>query len=595
LIIQTRQLNEYSPIEDYAVLTDGRAAALISKDGRIDWWPVPTMDAPPVCASILDAERGGYISVAPDIEFQVERRYVAHTNVLESVMTTVNGSIRVTSALNMASVGRPPWTELAFRIEGLTGEVAMRWSFIPGSQFETVTARCSLENGTAVIKAGTHTIVSRFDGDADTVVSANEVTASFSVKSGSRTVVAFVATRGEPVTVPSVSDIDSRIDATVEVWSQWSASIAPPERWSEVVTRSALLLKTLIAEDTGAISAAATTSLPERIGGPKNWDYRYSWIRDSSFVIDAFLNLGLDEEVQNTVSWLLAAIKDNGPELHVFYTLAGGITSTAVELDATGYRNSRPVHCGNGASNQLQLGNYGDVFDSVYRYLIKGNVLDVTSEELLRDLVGRCCDEWMEPDSGIWELNDIEQYTISKISCWVALDRAVKLFERGHIHGGDIARWRQERDAVRAFVRKRCWSTKRNSYSFYADTDELDASVLLCARTGFDVGPRLVSTIEAISRELRHGAFVYRYTRAEESEGAFVACTFWLVEALAAVGQREAATLLMDEGVRLVNDVGVLAEQIDVSTGAFLGNVPQALSHLALINAAYSLWPNRFE
>ncbi len=355
------------------------------------------------------------------------------------------------------------------------------------------------------------------------------------------------------------------------------------------MTRSALLLKTLIAEDTGAISAAATTLLRERIGGGKNWDYRFSWVRDSSFAIDAFLNLGLNKEVQSAFSWLLTAIKDNGPELHVFYTLAGAITSSAVELGATGYRNSRPVHCGNDASNQLQLGNYCDVFDSVYRYLIKGNVLDVTSEVLLRDLAERCCDEWMQSDSGIWELNDIEQYAISKINCWVAVDRAVKLFERGHLHGGDIARWRNERYAVRAFVRKRCRSTKRNSYSFYADTDELDASVLLCARTGFDIGPRLVSTIEAISRELCHGALDYRYTRAEESEGAFVACTFWLVEALAAVGQRESATMLMDEDICLVNDVGVLAEQIDRSKGEFLGNVPQTLSHLALINAAYSL------
>lgn len=588
-MISSPRMEGYAPIEEYAVLTDGRTSALISLDGRIDWWAVPTLDGSPVCAALLDAEHGGYLSLSPVDDFDVERRYVEGTNVLEYVMTTAQGSVRVTCALNMAATGRLPWTELALRVEGLTGDVVMQWVLSTDTQSNTTSTESSIEQGVPVVRVGGLTIATLFDGDGDVSVTPGALSASFTTTAGATVVLALLATDGEPVLVPEISIVDERLDATIDNWLRWSSTIRSPEQWRDAIVRSALVLKSLLAESTGAIAAAVTTSLPERIGGPKNWDYRFSWVRDSSFAIDALINLDLSEEVHNAVAWLLHAISRNGPDLHVLYTLTGEMPEDEEKLDVSGYRDSQPVRSGNGAAGQLQLGNYGDVFDTVYRYVKEGNLLDLTSQGLLCALVEQCCDEWKEPDSGIWELHKIEHFTISKIGCWVAMDRAVKLSQIGQLHGGDVSKWRIERDAIREFIEQHCWSESKKAYTFYAGTEDLDASVLLSARTGFDVGERLASTIEAVSRELREGPLVYRYTGAETSEGAFVACTFWLVEALAVSGQREQAIRLMDEAVDLTNDVGILSEQIDPKTRAFLGNIPQALSHLALINAAHSI------
>lgn len=588
-MIPSPRIEGYAPLQDYAVLTDGRTSALISLDGRVDWWPVSTLDALPVCAAVLDAERGGFFSLSPVGASDVVRQYVEGTNVLESVFTSQDGSVRVTSALNMASSGRLPWTELALRVEGLSGEVPMRWTFTCDTRFQTDGVSIAVEQDVPIVRLGTCTIATLFSKEDDIVVKPDEVSAAFTVTAGSKVVVALLATNDAPVFVPKLSAIDARLDASKDNWRRWSAMIDPTQNWHEAVTRSALVLKSLLAEYTGAIAAAATTSLPERIGGPKNWDYRFSWVRDSSFAIDALINLGLSEEVHNAVAWLLQAMRRNGPDLHVFYTLAGEMPGDEKDLDATGYRGSQPVRAGNGAASQLQLGNYGDVFDTVHRYVKDGNVLDLASQKLLSELADRCCDEWRQPDSGIWELPERQHYTISKIGCWVALDRAVQLHELNQLRTGDAKRWRREREEIRRYIERECWSEKKQSYTFYAGTDDLDASVLLSARTGFDVGARLTTTIDAISAELRHGPLLYRYTGAEASEGAFVACTFWLVQALAAAGQRVQAVTLMDEAVMLANDVGVMGEQMDPMTRAFLGNMPQALSHLALINAAHSI------
>ncbi len=577
----------YAPIEDYGVLTDGRTSALLSLDGRVDWWPVPTLDAMPVFAAILDAERGGFLALSPVGDYDVERHYVEGTNVLESVITTGTGSVRVTSALNMASTGRLPWTELVFRVEGLEGIVSMERSLSPGTQFQTAEASSTKEQGVAVLRLGTHTVATLCGKvDAGSVV---ETGATFSVRAEEKYVQALLATNEEPLLVPTLQVIDARLDATKDNWRRWTAMVKAPERWSEEVTRSALVLKSLLAEYTGAMAAAATTSLPEKIGGSKNWDYRFSWVRDSSFAIDALLNLRLSEEIHNAVAWLLQAIRRNGPKLHVFYSLTGEEPGPEEALDAAGYRHSRPVRSGNGAASQRQLGNYGDVFDTVHQYVKEGNLLDLQTQDCLGELAKRCAMDWRKPDSGIWELQETQQYTISKIGCWVALDRAVKIHEMGQLRDADVVKWREEREAIREFIERECWSHEKRSYTFYAGTDQLDASVLLCARTRFDVGERLVGTIDAISRELREGPLVYRYSGARDSEGAFIACTFWLVEALAESGQLEAARELMDEAVTLTNDVGLLAEQMDPTSRAFLGNTPQALSHLALINAAFAI------
>jgi GH15 family glucan-1,4-alpha-glucosidase len=339
------------------------------------------------------------------------------------------------------------------------------------------------------------------------------------------------------------------------------------------------------------MAAAATTSLPEKIGGDRNWDYRFAWVRDSSFAIDALLRIGRLELVHSALRWLLDAVERTHPRLNVLYDLDGGVPDQCEELPLPGYRGSHPVRKGNTASPQLQLGCYGDLLETVSMYVQDGNDLGPDVARRIAEVASFTCRIWMKEDSGIWELDDLQHYTSSKIDCWVALDRALGLAERGAIPGADADDWRRERDRIRAFVETRCWSESRGSYTFYADTDDLDAAVLLAARTEFadPKGERMAGTITAIREELADGPFVYRYSGAQELEGAFLACSFWLVQALARAGRGDEAAELMDDVVALSNDVGLFSEQIDPGSRELLGNFPQALTHLSLVSAAFAL------
>ncbi len=585
----TRSDDGFAPIADYGVLGDGRTSALLAQDGRIDWWPLPTLDSPPVFAAMLDPEVGGHLTVAPFEPYEVERRYLDETNVLQTTFEVATGSVRTTTALNVGSAGRLPWTELAVRIEGLGGRVPMRWDLIPGTRFGQASPWVTRRDSTPVVTLGSQTLAVVTSGMGTVTVGPHRVHGEFVAEAGARELLACTATNGEPLFIPAAAAIDDRIDRTVEAWCRWSQRLAPIGRWTPVTTRSALALKTLITEASGAVAAAVTTSLPERIGGDKNWDYRYAWVRDSSFTIDALISLGLHEEVHGAVSWMLRAVRQNGPDLRVFYSLNGSAPGSEAHLAAPGYRHSAPVRDGNGAATQIQLGTYGDFFDTIFRYTEEGHILDPGTGRMLADLADRCCDDWRSPDSGIWELDDLQHYTISKIGCWVALDRAVRLGRAGQIPPDRSARWEAEARDIRAWIDRWCWSESKQSYVFYAGTVDLDASVLLAARTGFDRGPRLSSSIMAIEAELGPGPLFARYSDAECSEGAFVACAFWMVQALVLTGQTARAECLMEEAVGLCNDLGLLSEQIDRASGEFLGNVPQGLSHLSLVNAATEL------
>jgi len=582
---------DYAPIEDYAVLGDGRTVALVAADGSVDWWPVPTLHAPPICAALLDPAQGGRFSLAPVGCFHSQRRYLPDTNVLETTYQTDSGSVRVTEALNSGLAGRLPWTELARCVEGLDGHVRMQWSFFPGDRFGSARPWASLRSGMPVIVVRDQIMALIVHGADPGRISAHGVTGEAVVGVEDRLLIAVVVTDDEPLFIPDQTSIERRMDHSIRSWREWATGVEYEGPWRETIVRSALALKTLFYEPGGAIAAAATTSLPERIGGDKNWDYRFSWIRDSSFTIDAFISLGLHEEVHASVSWLLAALRNHGPDLHVFYTLDGGVPEDQVELAAPGYRGSQPVRSGNGAAAQRQLGNFGDLFDTIFRYVNAGHLLDRATALVLTDLADRCCDHWMDRDSGIWELDRLEHYTISKIGCWVALDRAGKLARDGQLPNEHTSRWFDEASEIKSWVDEHCWSADQFSYTMFAGSDELDASVLLAGRTGFECGDRLALTIEAIQGGLGvlDSPLLYRYSGMREEEGAFVACTFWMVDALVRTGRLNDATSLMGRAVRLVSELGLLAEQMDPSDGSFLGNFPQGLSHLALINAAQAL------
>ncbi|MGH9059570.1 MAG: glycoside hydrolase family 15 protein, partial [Acidimicrobiales bacterium] len=466
----------------------------------------------------------------------------------------------------------------------------MRLELAPGDRFGQASPWVTTWEGTPVMSVGDQSVAVVVDGAGPATVQAHAVGGRWTSTPGDRAIIAIVATDDEPLFVPPARAIDARLDRTIDSWRRWSDLLEDGGPWAADVRRSALALKTLLAEATGAIAAAATTSLPEGIGGAKNWDYRYAWVRDSSFALDALINLGLNEEVHGAVSWILDAVRRNGPALHVFYSLGGQLVDGESELDIAGYRHSRPVRSGNSASGQTQLGTFGDLLDTVCRYQAEGHLLDPPTGELLADLADRCCDRWRNRDSGIWELQRREHYTISKIGCWVALDRAVRLASAGQLRSLRVERWRAEAGEIRAWVDAHCFSETKDSYTFYAGTDELDAAVLLAARTRYCTpdDPRLRTTVEAIMAELmvESGPLLYRYSGQQRKEGAFLACSCWLVEALSYIGRVKEATEVFEGVVARCNDVGLYSEEMDPGTGAMLGNIPQTLSHLAVIGAA---------
>jgi GH15 family glucan-1,4-alpha-glucosidase len=589
-VIGSRDSDGYVPIEDYAVLGDGRSVALVATDGRVDWWPVPALDSPPAFAAVLDPKDGGYLELKPAAgDYSTSRRYLPDSNVLETTFVTDRGSVTVTDSMSMGAAGPLPWGEISRRVAGVTGSVDLVWAVAPGTRFDSCQPWTEVFDQAISIHLGDQQFAVLTFDVGEPIVTARDVSGRFTTGPGSVSLLSVTSSDNEPLFLPERVDLDHHLDRTVARWQEWSKWIRYDGRWLESVRRSALTLKLLLFSPTGAIAAAPTTSLPERIGGVKNWDYRYMWVRDSSYTVDALMELGLHEEVQAAVSFLLAAVRRTTPELHVFYTLDGDVPKEHSELDAEGYRRSQPVRAGNGAATQTQLGTFGDLMDTMWHYADSGHRLDPPNRRLLADLADRCCDLWRQPDAGIWELPDQRHYTNSKMGCWVALDRAVRLGDAGAIESDHVRRWRADRDAIRTWVNEHCWSDAKHSYTFYAGSEELDAATLLAGHTGFDRGDRLAGTVAAVQRELAEGPLVYRYTGMQGEEGAFVACSFWLVTALAHLDRHDDAVALMDEATLLVNDVGLLAEQIDPRTRQMLGNHPQGLSHLALINAATTL------
>lgn len=581
------------PIDSYAPIGDGRTVALIGLDGSIDWLPLPELTDLPVFARLLDEDTGGCLELQPTEEFQSRRRYIPGTNVLETTFRTDAGTVRVTDALVSGIAGRLPWAELARRVDGIEGEVEMRWRVHPGSSLQTAAPWMeSTPHGTVIRSGATAFVVVGFehgpkrpdpDGPTGPVLEG-----SFTTSRGSRHLLALASTHDEPLHFPDPRNVDDGIDRTVGNWRHWSSVFSYRGPWEKHVQRSALALKLLIHSPTGSIAAAATTSLPERPEGGKNWDYRHAWVRDLAYSAHALVRFGLREETHAALSWLLRTIRDHGPELHVMYTLDGGLVPQPTVYDVRGWRGIGPVVTGNPASGQLQLGVYGDLLAICRTYVDAGNVLDAGTARLLADMADRTCDLWRNPDSGMWELAELRHYTSSKMGCWKALDDAVALADAGIIPGS-AERWSAERDRIRAWVDENCWSAQRSAYVFFAGTDELDTSVLLHAPSGFDRGERMSTTIDALTEDVGAGPLMYRYTGAGAEEKTFVACAFWRVEALACVGRHEEALALMDELVDAANDVGIYAEMIDADDGSAWGNTPQALSHLAFLSAAMTI------
>jgi len=588
------RVDGYAPIRDYALIGDGRTAALVALDGSIDWLALPRLDSETIFARLLDAERGGAFELAPEIDFRAEREYVEDTNVLQTTFVTARGTVRVNDAITLDHGGLLPWFELVRGIEGVSGAVPMRWRITPRYGAGEAPAELSVDPLGAAVRAtsrGLSLVVYPFDA-GDPHHTDDEIGGSFETEKGSSASLVLRATHDEPIPFARRDWAERRLGDTAGDWKRWLNGAGVEGEWDAFVRRSALALRLLTYVPTGAIVAAPTTSLPERLGGDRNYDYRYCWVRDTAFTLDALINLDLLVQVHESFAWLLDAIAETEPDLHVFYNLEGETVSGQEELELDGYRGSHPVRRGNAAAGQLQLGCYGDLLETAELYVREGNALDDATAERLADILDHLTTIWTKEDSGIWELPDLQHYTSSKLSVWTALDRARQLVERGQLPRERAQAWRECAKEVRDFVERECWSKSRGCYVMFPGSDKLDASVLRLSRMHFlDVaGERFSAVIDAIRDELDAGhGLLYRYSGQQRIEGVFVACSFWLVEALARAGRVGEARETMKQVVGHANDVGLFAEEIDPETGAFLGNFPQGLSQLALINAAAAI------
>jgi GH15 family glucan-1,4-alpha-glucosidase len=589
------RIDGYAAIEDYAIIGDGRTIALVALDGAIDWLCLPNVDSPSAFATLLDTDRGGSFALQPAVPFRSTRRYLPRTNVLETTFTTDQGSVRLVDAMTLPNDHLDPMRELVRSVEGVSGRVPMRWRCAQRFDYGRARPRCEWRHGVpvAVWRAEAVGVVSwnagapewRDDGAG----------ATFDIDAGDRALLALTSAYAEPLILPGRQDVVTRLALTIEFWEQWSRAHDYTGPWSDAVVRSALALKLMIFAPSGASIAAPTTSLPEEIGGQRNWDYRFCWIRDSNFMIDALLQLGCHEEARSLFWWFMQATALTVPELHVLYRLDGGLGDAEHAIDLAGYRGSQPVRVGNSAVEQAQLDIYGALFETAWLYSEGHQSLDQDTGAVLARIADHVCRLWREPDSGIWEVrNGPFHFTHSKAMCWVALDRAARLAERGELPAGGAPRWRREAEAILTFVDTECWSESLGSYTRTAGGGDVDASLLMLPLVEFPDprGTRIAGTIDAVNRLLRHDDVVYRY-HAEDGvpggEGCFLNCSFWLAGALARCGRLGEARALMERLIARANDVGLFSEEIDPGSGAFLGNFPQALVHLALIDAAVAI------
>ena len=590
----------YKNLHDYGIIGDCHTAALVGIDGSIDWFCYPTFDSPSVFAAILDHEKGGHFHIEAAEHTTRKQLYFPDTNVLITRFLSADGVGEVRDFMPIATGRETERHRIIRRATSVRGEVAFTLSCRPAFDYARAPHKVVLHKEGAVFRSADQTMALltkvRLQREGP------EVHAAFRLKPGQSSTFVFEGVpspRGyEPLRLEE-HDADRALRDTVRYWRTWLASSKYRGRWREMVNRSALVLKLLCYKPTGALVAAPTCSLPERIGGERNWDYRYTWIRDAAFTIYALLRIGFTEEARDFMGWLLARTSEqqSGAPLQPVYGIDG-----RRELDEEilahldGYRKSRPVRIGNAAADQLQLDIYGAVMDAVYLYNKYGSPISFDLWTHLRRILDWVSDHWKDADKGIWEVRSgPHRFVYSNMMCWVALDRGIRLADKRGFPA-DVDRWRKARDAIYEEVMAKGWSEKRQAFVQYYGSAALDASNLLMPLVFFvsPTDPRMLKTLDAILRELVFDNLVSRYSMQETqdglrgSEGTFSLCTFWLVEALTRAGRLEDARIMFEKMLGYANHLGLYAEELSPS-GDALGNFPQAFTHLALISAAVNL------
>ena len=588
----------YLHIGDYGVIGDCRSLALVGVDGSIDWCSLPRFDSPSIFGRILDQRRGGSWQISPVGDFACRQEYADKTNILRTIFQTADGLAVVTDfmpvdARDVKQHARPHRHPRIVRmVTGLAGSVRMRMKVDARPNYGADPNPLEGEDGRLHGDFGEHHCC---------ITGTRPIrgrSIEFTVQPGETEVFGMALNHAGECGRP-LSDVEEGrklMRSTQEYWWQWINQCTYVGPYQLHVWRSALALKLLTYAPTGAIVAAPTTSLPEWVGGQRNWDYRYTWVRDASFTLYALFQLGFRQEAEDFMRWVNRLTVDRG--LKILYNLDGHSAGEETELrHLEGYRKSRPVRIGNGAENQLQLDIYGELLDTVFIWAINGGKISAALWRELRKIVDFACRRWEEPDAGLWEVRgEYLQFTYSKAMCWVAVDRGIRIAERFSLPY-DRELWERNRTLIHEAVLRHGWSKRMETFTQSFGSDQLDASALRLVQLGFLPlhDRRLRSTIDAIDAGLSIGPLVYRYHAAStddgfsDPEGSFIICAYWLADALALVGDLEQAQRRFERLLAFNTPLGLIAEEVDPNTGALLGNFPQAFSHLALISAAINI------
>jgi alpha,alpha-trehalase len=593
------------PIGDYALLSDCRSAALVSRDGSVDWLCFPRFDGPSVFCRLLDPA-GGRFAIQPAGEFQASRRYADQTMVLETTFTTPGGTAVLTDALALGpnerghGLGASSPGMLLRRLACTSGEIEAEVSYAPRPEYGLIHPILVPVPGGLAARGGADRLLLSTSAS----FSVDGATATARIRLAAGQAAAFALGHGQLADPPqapwTAAEITGRLDDTVAGWRSWSAIHQNYEGpWRELVHQSGRVLQALTFAPTGAIVAAPTTSLPESVGGERNWDYRYTWVRDASLTMEALWVAACPDEANKFFTFLADAAASQlrlGADLQIMFGVGGERDLTERALpQLAGWRGSRPVRVGNGAWLQRQLDVYGELLGAAQRLVDQLGELDPVTQRFLAAAADTAASRWPEKDQGIWEIRgEPRDFLYSKLMCWVALDRAIALAP--HLGAeGRVADWAAARDEIRAAILERGWNERAGAFTQAFGSEDLDASTLMLAITGFLPGddPRMKATIDATAQRLTdQRGLVYRYLAHDGlagDEGTFLLCTFWLAQAQVLAGEVEGATATFERALTAINDVGLLAEEVDPRTGEMIGNFPQALSHIGLVNAAWAI------
>jgi GH15 family glucan-1,4-alpha-glucosidase len=595
----------YAPISDYAFIGDCHGAALVRRDGSIDWACLWRFDSAPLFCRLLDDANGGHFSVAPRAALAVRRRYLPETNVLETTFLTETGEARLIDCFTMRiGGGQNPYRQVLRVVEGVAGVVTCDVVCAPRFDYGELHPWLRELDGVYTAVGGDTAFVLQSDTRLRIDRAGSSFVGELSVTAGRRRRLSLVACEPHELELKTrrlkARQLDRRLDNTIDWWRRWVArGTRTPGRYRRAVVRSALVLKLLTCARTGAVIAAPTTSLPEAVGGPRNWDYRFAWVRDATMTLAALLAVGHPEVATGFKRFLERATAGDAAEVQIMYGSYGERRVTEIELShLEGWRGSRPVRIGNGAANQLQLDLFGELMDAAHLWYQVGCPVTDDGWRFLRGIVDTAVQKWRDPDRGIWEIRGEPQHFVySKVMCWCALERGIRAVERLGLPA-DVERWRDARAELRQAIEQRGVDPERGCFVQSFDSRELDASLLRLPMVGFVDArdPRMLATVKAIEKDLLIGdGLVRRYRPAQTDdgltggEGAFLMASFWLVDILAMQDRVDDAIRLFERLLTLGNDLGLYSEEYDPTTGEQLGNFPQAFTHVALIGAAEQL------